>query len=138
MTLQEIYDKVFMELLEQGCASTDPFDGFCYYRTHSESGKVLKCAAGWLIPDELYDDKVENISVSDAYAEHPGVFSYVFEGPGGERKLELAKALQNSHDHHLSRYGKHAWLEEMLAIGKRFSLNTNDVWRAFDDTSRNL
>jgi hypothetical protein len=49
MTKQEAFDKVVKHLLKQG---EPAFDGdICCYRT--DDGK--KCAAGCLIPDELYD-----------------------------------------------------------------------------------
>jgi len=61
MTKQEIFDKVVAHLRQQGvkCASTEQGEELCAYR----GADGTKCAIGALIPDELYDPKVEGASV---------------------------------------------------------------------------
>lgn len=56
MNKQEIFDTVVRALRKQGQPSAVP--GHCLYRSVKE-GKVLKCAAGHLIPDEEYDPSWE-------------------------------------------------------------------------------
>ena len=54
MNRQEIFDKIYLHLIEQGRKSIDS-DGQCMYR--SPDGD--KCAIGCLIPDELYTPELE-------------------------------------------------------------------------------
>jgi len=53
MSAQEVFDKVYNHLINQGRASVDEY-GFCRYRHNG-----LMCAAGCLIPDEEYSQKLE-------------------------------------------------------------------------------
>lgn len=71
MTLQEIFDKSVTGIKTQGRLSQGPVNpgngkpGVCYYR-HPDDAAV-RCAVGHLIPDELYDRKMEGRNVrSDA------------------------------------------------------------------------
>lgn len=57
MKPQEIFDTVVTGLFEQGGPSMDKY-GACMYR--GCNGR--KCAAGWLIPDDLYDPSIEGNS----------------------------------------------------------------------------
>lgn len=57
-TAQEIFDFVTSSLLKQGRQSIN-LDGTCMYR--GEYG--CKCAAGWLIPDSVYNWRMEGESV---------------------------------------------------------------------------
>jgi hypothetical protein len=63
MTKQEIFDKVAKHLLTQNEAAIVEPSSFaklprCRYRLEKD-GKVLKCAIGCLIPDELYHEGLE-------------------------------------------------------------------------------
>lgn len=71
MTLQEMFDKSVAGIKKQGRLSQGPVNpgngkpGVCYYR-HPDDAAV-RCAVGHLIPDELYDRKMEGRNVrSDA------------------------------------------------------------------------
>ena len=55
MTGQEIFDSVLAHLRKQGDASLNA-SGKCAYR--GEGGTA--CAVGCLIPDELYDPRIES------------------------------------------------------------------------------
>ena len=57
-TLQETFDIVASHLLRQGRRSVDS-EGRCLYR----GPNGLKCGAGCLIPDELYDPDIEGRGV---------------------------------------------------------------------------
>lgn len=59
MTRQEIFDKVAAHLLTQGRRSVDDETNECVYR-HRDGAM---CAVGCLIPPELYDPKMEGVSV---------------------------------------------------------------------------
>ena len=64
MTDQELADKVLTSLRLQGRPSGSVFDAYsCAYRRFEEDGTVLKCAAGWLIQDEVYDPMIEGAPV---------------------------------------------------------------------------
>ncbi len=52
---QDIFDTVAVHLIEQGEPSVDA-TGSCQYRDGvGANGKMLMCAIGCLIPDEMYD-----------------------------------------------------------------------------------
>lgn len=62
MTPQEIVDKVYFHLVDQGEPSYA--SGLCRYRmVNPHNLKVLSCAIGCLIPDEIYDLKMEGRTV---------------------------------------------------------------------------
>jgi len=65
MTNQEIFDTVYKGIIAQGGGSHEGSQ--CVYR-HPENGR--KCAAGWLIPDELYLPAFEFKNVSKIVSEH--------------------------------------------------------------------
>lgn len=83
MALQEIFDKSVTGIKKQGRLSQGPVNpgngkpGVCYYR-HPDDAAV-RCAVGHLIPDELYNGKMEGRNVSSdavlgtAMREHLGI-----------------------------------------------------------------
>jgi len=96
MNAQEIFDKVVAHLRQQGEASAEideeTADVYCRYRAVSSTGKHLMCAAGCLIPDEIYDAKnMEGRRWGSISTDYPEL-----------RKLEahfvLIEALQKAHD----------------------------------------
>jgi hypothetical protein len=101
MNKQELFDKVASHLLKQNKrAATYDGRGACRYRT--DDG--LMCAAGCLIPDELYDKVgMEGLAVhsmlraTPALCSHLGLPSEPSELMNDER-LELLTALQGIHD----------------------------------------
>ena len=59
-TRQEVFDFVVSKLVQQGQPSIDEnSDSACVYRGKNN----LKCAAGWLLPDEMYVSHIEGSSV---------------------------------------------------------------------------
>ena len=66
MTPQEIFDAVATHLLKQGRAAMDE-QGRCVYRGPNGT----RCAAGAVIPDELYDPAMENSPIDDVLAMYP-------------------------------------------------------------------
>lgn len=57
---QEIFDFVVDSLRMQGAQSIDE-DGTCSYRGLDHK----KCAVGWVVPDDLYDESMEGASVHE-------------------------------------------------------------------------
>lgn len=91
MTPQEIYDTVSKHLLKQNTQSriSDNTEGMCAYK--SDDG--LKCAAGCLIPDELYDPRIETHGIEYVFAHWPEVAAHI-----GPENLKLVERLQEMHD----------------------------------------
>jgi hypothetical protein len=56
-TAQECFDQIVNHLRIQACKSIEA-GGICYYRLESDD-RTLKCAAGCLIPDEVYSPLME-------------------------------------------------------------------------------
>lgn len=67
MSAQEAFDIVVRGLASQGWKqSRRGTRGSCVYR----SPDGLKCAAGWLIPDEKYDSDMEGKAAVNLFSEH--------------------------------------------------------------------
>lgn len=122
MTGQEIFDGVLAHLRKQAKASLNT-RGKCAYR--GEGGTA--CAVGCLIPDELYDPRIENwgvgsilnlrtngvgIDETEAYRE---VLSRIASHLGREN-LALLTVLQFAHDNHLAMTSVLAWEQAMERI----------------------
>lgn len=100
MTNEEIINFVIDKLIEQGGPSMNADDSSCQYR--GIEGR--KCAAGWLIKDEVFDkvdpDDVEGLTVETAVAElySSPVNELLFASGVDVRQLPLVKVLQEKHD----------------------------------------
>lgn len=93
-TPQEVFDFVTSSVIAQGCQSVE-VDGMCVYR----NAYGLKCAAGFLIPDELYDPSFEGRIILDlALWSATGL-------PKTHDYLDLARRLQSAHDQEAGRAG---------------------------------
>ena len=118
MTKQEIFDTVLHALRKQGRASVRRLsDGLptdrCVYRAANGD----KCAAGHLIPDDLYDPKMEDKS-----------FTGVSESFGtgcalgmDSSDVEFVRLLQIAHDDYLTKGLEH-WELQMKSVAARYSL----------------
>ena len=122
MTGQEIFDGVLAHLRKQGKASVNDV-GKCAYR--GEGGTA--CAVGCLIPDELYDPRIENwgvgsilnmrthgvgIDETEVYRE---ALSRIASHLGQENEALLAD-LQSAHDNQLAKLGLPYWERAMERI----------------------
>lgn len=58
-TLQQIYDEAVAGMRVQGAPGYERTAGRCRYRAKTADGRTLKCVAGQLIPDEVYDPKFD-------------------------------------------------------------------------------
>ena len=128
MTEQEIFDSVLAHLRKQGRASVNG-QGKCAYR--GEGG--TSCAVGCLIPDELYDSRIENWTVesilglrangagareNEAYRE---VLARIAGHLGQENEYLLA-TLQEAHDHKLAKSDLPDWERTMKRVAGYFGL----------------
>lgn len=93
MTAQEIFDTVVTRLRAQGAQAWDL--GVCKYR--APDGR--KCAVGHLIPDCIYDRRMEDMFVGSVLDQFPAVRPYLLATDLSEERGEaLVKALQFAHD----------------------------------------
>ena len=105
MSAQELFEKVANHLLKQGKRCVGP-DEYCQYRFEG-----LMCAAGILIPDEVYNDTFEGkdwqtlIEQCDFPTQH----------------RDLICSLQSIHDY---RKNPEDWRPYLISLGKRHNLNT--------------
>lgn len=109
LTLQEIFDKVAHHLLTQNKRATGESDTFCMYRTP----EGLKCAVGCLIPDELYNKKIEGKSIGTLFLECvlPGIENTA-------KSCTLLWELRRLHDN----YGPILWPEKLTQLARDFNL----------------
>ena len=114
MTEQETFDIVVTNLRNQGCQSLD--DEFnCAYR--GENG--LKCAVGWLIPDDVYSEDMEGFSLSwdiNDEVNDNEIVAHVLEKQG--HNISLASSLQKVHDN----YDVDEWENQFIKIAHQYSL----------------
>ena len=89
LTSQEVFDKVYNGLVEQGTFSVDMEKEECRYR----SPNGYKCAAGMLIADEYYTPDIEGLG-----AQH-GIVKGILELSGvSPHDIGLVCDLQEVHD----------------------------------------
>lgn len=93
-TKQETFDMVVAHLRKQGVPAVDGY--VCKYRTPDG----LKCAAGCLIPDGMYDESIELCRADD-----PAVAS-LLKAAGHD--VDLVWLLQRAHDS-WARYNADIW-----------------------------
>lgn len=118
--LQEIFDFVTSKLLEQNNKSID--GDMCMYRT-TIAGYTLKCAAGHLIPDELYREEFERCFVAPSGLVDQTKGKYfstkdVFGKEYTEKELRLIRRLQEVHDD----YEVETWKRNFNLVAKDYDL----------------
>lgn len=113
LTEQQIFDKVATHLLTQGKRSATYCDDT--YRCLYRGPDGLKCAAGCLIPDELYDPTFEGKSWTAL--DRAGLTNLV-ESIGHR---ELVRELQRCHDW----TEPYDWRERLGQIADEFKLNAD-------------
>jgi hypothetical protein len=105
--IQAIFDTVVTHLRTQGKkAVTTNCNGNekCMYRAlDRETGNVLKCAAGCLIPDEIYSTRMENQSIRDVLDDSSSLRDHLFGADYdgytyNDPRSVLLKDLQRTHD----------------------------------------
>ena len=119
LTVQQTFDKVadhLMTQMEQSTSTVTVDSGFfttdCAYR--GENGKM--CAVGCLIPDDLYDPRMENHTSSHVLSAYPK-FQGLFENVD-EVGIVLS-GLQSLHDEDTP----DMWLDGLYIIATRYNLS---------------
>ena len=90
-TRQGIFDYVVPRLIAQGEPSATP-EGMCKYRMERAGLDPLKCAAGWLIPDERYDPIFEDSQANST------LLADTWDALGMVMHVPFIFALQDAHD----------------------------------------
>lgn len=105
LTPLQAWEHVRQHLLEQGCHSS--CDGIYTYRYRGDGGTA--CAAGCLIPDELYDESMEGNAASSDLTIIEALLAVIDTGPDSQNNVRLENgaavyfgewldALQRVHD----------------------------------------
>lgn len=102
MTKQEIFDKVASHLLTQNERSISE-NGMCLYR----GPRGLKCAAGFLIPDDVYNFEMEGENAEFVFTHFPQLSDF-------KEHATLVLRLQKIHDY----YGVALWKDKLEALAK--------------------
>lgn len=116
LTAQEIFTKAKDHLLSQMKRSNDPGRDMCLYR-YNDGESTLKCAAGALIPDEVYEsgmDSGRDTSWMATVKAFPKLREIV-----AEEHDPLVAYLQHLHD----AVDPEKWETELKALAKEFGLN---------------
>lgn len=111
MDKQEIFEKVATHLFTQGERAMGI--EVCQYR--ADNGRM--CAVGCLIPDELYNPRMEENDAITIIGNFP-LPNYF------KKNKMLLDALQSVHDHAPNWYNTIAMRNRLEAIGGDFNLNT--------------
>ena len=116
MSNQEVFNKVLAHLRKQGHAAMDD-ESTCVYRAPNGTS----CAVGCLLPDNLYDPRIEGRSVdalvSTRASDFPATAAFL------ERfDIDMLTDLQMAHDGRLADRGISAWEQRMAGIAKQYGL----------------
>ena len=91
MNTQQVFDKIVKGLASQGWRKSVDENMDCKYRYEG-----LKCAAGWLIPDELYKPEIEGCRFSVLISQN--ALTAADLGITSQRDLGLICRCQEAHD----------------------------------------
>lgn len=122
MDKQEVFDKVARHLLTQNSrALFDPDNELsgCAYR--AEGGK--SCAVGCLIPDDLYDEKMENVPAGRLAVEFPKLRK-LFNFDNSSIFLSLLQSIHDSRD-------VRSWFYELFTFAQKHNLD-NSILKEFE------
>lgn len=100
MNEQEIFEFVIKELAKQGTKSVNS-DESCRYRHRDKNYRIIKCAAGLLIPDKCYDLKMENttiVGLLDSLEVFSEFATWLTENLWFKENIALINQLQRFHD----------------------------------------
>lgn len=93
MDKQEAFNKAYLGLKSQGFKMSVLNSGMCVYRT--EGG--LKCAVGWLIPDDKYSPEMDDTSMGSGISRNLLV-QEVLGIKGKRAAIDFLFYLQGVHD----------------------------------------
>ena len=108
MNNQQAFDTIVKHLRVQNTRAMN--DGICRYRDPTTGGK---CAVGALIPDTLYETRMECNPIDSVLAMSPKLQEYL-----AEVSEELLIEMLDTHDN----YGPAQWEERFTDIARRFFL----------------
>ena len=124
-TNQEVFDYVLEKLYEQGRPSVNPRSPKeCLYR--GDAG--ARCAAGWLLPDDLWKQRYNAYGFAALPAE-------IMDDPRMcHLDVDLVVAMQDAHDDAAVACAKDArqgdwlrdWLRKMQGVARNFNLQYRD------------
>ena len=141
MNAQQIFDTAVKGVLDQGCASVNE-QVACVLRGENDA----KCAIGCLIPDEAYEESMEEDAAISSYSNPFGEFDETAIGVFVDRdfgkavrdaigeitsdKMALMYALQTAHDENF--YCERSRAEAFGEVATRFGLSAKviDDWAA--------
>lgn len=112
---QVILDYVAESLFRQGERSINIKNCGCAYR----SGR-LKCAAGFLIKDGVYQPDIEGLTVKDASAKECLI-------PEAKSHIELVGKLQSLHDEPANWSSSNRMVAELSRVAERFKLSDANI-----------
>lgn len=137
LSTQDVFDVIAWSLLRQHARSRNVILGKAFCRYRAADGR--RCAIGFILPDELYCERLEGLAVNDLAhtlnsIERGRRFAALLY-----RDLELLTVLQRMHD----RSPPIQWAMEMIMIAGRFELSPFVVqqWcqrRAREEASREM
>lgn len=135
MTPQEVFNTVAEHLFQQGKQAGEYKEEEIRDGEYAPSFKCLyrgpegtKCAAGFLIPDELYSPTMENRSIHDVLESYPKLFELL-----GRNKALLSE-LQSIHDGYSEKYNDESFRWYLrrklyeLANEEGFTTEVLDAW----------
>ncbi|MGO4302227.1 hypothetical protein [Cupriavidus sp. RAF12] len=123
MEAQTLFNTVAKHLMVQGRRAVTENGSVCMYRAPGG----CKCAVGVLVPDDIYDDRMEGKGIPRLISE---LDSWDLNEPLGmfikdvlEPHYALLHALQNVHD----QCDVTSWRYELSVVASRFNLNLPEV-----------
>lgn len=116
MDNQQFFDKTVAFLRTQGEAAVTA-NGACRYRTSPSEDRVLMCAVGCHIPDNVYSSGFEGVSASELLRVSNDVCALF----GGVDRA-LIEAMQLAHDDGLAVHGLHAFEDQVENIAFDYGL----------------
>lgn len=130
MNKQEIFDTVAKHLFTQGERAVND-DGLCCYRVQL-GDKVLKCAVGALIPDEMYREEMDGFGAAKGKVWSCNLDGIVRRATSGEfalpqyiiDNLELLTDLQQVHDW-AALYTDESMKRELKRVGLKHCLDVS-------------
>lgn len=89
MTKQEAFDKVWNHFITNDGPQSITIVGSCLYRLDRDPKSPIRCAAGVLIPDELYEQEMEGSTSNTVILKYPLVGDILQDAYGLVREMQL-------------------------------------------------
>lgn len=118
MNKQDIFNKVAVHLFDQSKRATANDGEYCQYRGKDNT----KCAIGALIPDEMYDEKMEGGSVYVLFRRFPAMEEFF-----SVENTQFLRELQYVHDNRGSWYTNEMMRGALRAVGEAYEVDTSIV-----------